>query len=211
LLLIGCTVGPNYHRPDVATAPTWKEQPPWRVADPKDTVAKGNWWTTFADGELDQYEKQALTENQTIEIARDQLQQARASARITQSGLFPHLTAGVSGQRAQTSGGKPTTLGVPLGRPSTANDFLIPFNVSWEADVFGGVRRNVESANAAYQASAASLENVRLVVTSELAVDYFTLRELDAEIAVVDSAVDYQERSLRLVQNRHAATPACAV
>ncbi len=203
LLLIGCTVGPNYHRPDVATAPTWKEQPPWRVADPKDSITKGDWWTTFGDAELNQYEKQAIAENQTIEIARNQLQQARASARITQSGLFPSLTAGVSGQRARTSAGKPTTTGVPLAGPSTANDFLIPFNVSWEADVFGGVRRNVESANAAYQASAASLENVRLVVTSELAVDYFTLRELDAEIAVVDSAVDYQERSLRLVQNRH--------
>jgi NodT family efflux transporter outer membrane factor (OMF) lipoprotein len=203
LLLVGCTVGPNYHRPDVATAPTWKEQPPWRVADPKDSITKGAWWATFGDAELDQYEKQAIAENQTIEIARNQLQQARASARITQSGLFPHLTAAISGQRAQTSGGKPTTLGVPLGRPSTANDFLIPFNASWEADVFGGVRRNVESANASYQASAASLENVRLVVTSELAVDYFTLRELDTEIAVVDSAVDYQERSLRLVQNRH--------
>ncbi len=203
LLLIGCTPGPNYHRPDVATAPTWKEQPPWRVADPKDSVTKGDWWTTFGDAELDQYEKQAITENQTIEIARKQLQQARASARITQSGLFPSLTAGVTGQRARTSAGKPTTSGIPLSGPSTANDFLIPFNVSWETDVFGGVRRNVESANAAYQASAASLENVRLVVTSELAVDYFTLRELDSEIAVVDSAVDYQERSLRLVQNRH--------
>jgi len=202
LLLAGCKVGPNYHRPDVATAPTWKEQPPWRIADPKDSIAKGDWWTAFGDAELSQYEKQAIAENQTIEIARNQLQQARASARITQSGLFPHLTGGVSGQRARTSAGKPTT-GVPLAGPSTANDFLIPFNVSWEADVFGGVRRNVESASASYQASAASLENVRLVVTSELAVDYFTLRELDAEIAVVDSAVDYQARSLRLVQNRH--------
>ena len=81
---------------------------------------------------------------------------------------------------------------------------MIPFNLSWEPDVFGGVRRGVESANAAYQASAAGLENVRLVVTSELAVDYFTLRELDAEIAVVNSSVEYQAKSLQLVQNRHA-------
>src|SRR6266566_8613000 len=91
LFLAGCTVGPNYHRPDVATAPTWKEQPPWRVADPRDSITKGDWWTTFGDAELNQYEKQAIAENQTLEIARNQLQQARASARITQSGLFPHL------------------------------------------------------------------------------------------------------------------------
>jgi multidrug efflux system outer membrane protein len=204
ILLAGCTVGPNYHRPDVAVAPTWKEQPPWRAADPKDSIPKGQWWGSFSDPELDQYEAQALKANQTIEAARNRLQQARASARITQAGLFPQLNAGVSVQRGQTSAGKPTTSGIPLVAPSINNDFLVPFNLTWEADVFGGVRRSVESANAAYQASAAGLENVRLLVTSELAVDYFTLRELDAEIAVVDSSVEYQAKSLQLVQNRHA-------
>jgi outer membrane protein TolC len=201
--LSGCTVGPNYHRPDVSTAPAWKEQPPWRAADPKDSLPKGDWWTTFADSELSQYEGQALKSNQTIEIARKQLAQARASARITQSGLFPHLVAGVSAQRSQNSVGRPTTTGIPLLTPTTANDFLIPFNISWEPDVFGGTRRSVESANATYQASAAGLENVRLVITSELAVDYFSLRELDAEIAVVNASVEYQAKSLQLVQNRH--------
>ncbi|HLK54127.1 MAG TPA: efflux transporter outer membrane subunit [Candidatus Angelobacter sp.] len=202
--LVGCTVGPNYRRPDVATAPAWKEQAPWRAADPKDAVAKGDWWATFSDNELIQYETQALKANQTIEIARYQLDQARASARITQSGLFPQLSTGVIGQRVRTSAGVPTVTGVPLAGPSTASDFRIPFNLTWEADLFGGVRRGVESANASYQSSAAALENVRLVITAELAVDYFTLRELDAEIAVVDSSVEYQGKSLTLVQNRHA-------
>jgi outer membrane protein TolC len=68
-LLSGCKVGPNYHRPDVATAPAWKEQPPWRAAAPKDSIPKGDWWATFSDGELVQYETQALKANQTIEIA----------------------------------------------------------------------------------------------------------------------------------------------
>lgn len=200
----GCTVGPNYHRPDVATAPAWKEQPPWRAAEPKDSIPKGNWWTTFADSELDQYETQVLKSNQTIEVARFQLEQARASARITRSGLFPQLTAGISAQRSQTSAGRPTTTGIRLTSPFLSNDFLIPFNLTWEPDVFGGVRRSLESANASYQASAAALENVRLVITSELAVDYFTLRELDAEIAVVNASVEAQTKSLTLVQNRHA-------
>jgi outer membrane protein, multidrug efflux system len=203
LFFAGCKVGPNYHRPDVATAPSWKEQPPWRVADPKDSLAKGDWWATFSDSELVQYETQALKANQTIEVARYQLEQARASARITQSSLFPQVSTGASAQRTRTSAGVPTVTGIPLNGPSTANDFRIPFNLTWEPDVFGGGRRNVESANAAYQASAAALENVRLVITAELAVDYFTLRELDAEIAVVDSSVDYQGKSLTLVQNRH--------
>ncbi|MGC2694350.1 MAG: efflux transporter outer membrane subunit [Candidatus Angelobacter sp.] len=204
LILAGCAVGPNYHRPAVTTPSAWREQAPWRPADPKDSIPKGDWWTTFSDPELNQYEAQATKANQTIEIARYQLQQARASARISQSGWFPQLGAGISGQRAQTSAGKPTTTGIPLTGTSTQNDFLVPFNLTWEADVFGGIRRGVESANASYQASAAALENVRLVITSELAVDFFTLRELDAEIAVVDSSVQYQTKSLTLVQNRHA-------
>jgi outer membrane protein, multidrug efflux system len=201
--LVGCTVGPNYHRPTVDTPSAWKEQPPWRAANPKDALPKGQWWTIFGDADLSQYEAKAVTANQTIEIARTQLEQARASARITQSGLFPQLTGGVSAQRARSSANAPTSSGIPLARPSTQNNVVIPFNLSWEADVFGGTRRSVESARAQYQASAANLENVRLVVTSELAADYFALRELDAEIAVLDSAVEYQGKALTLVRNRH--------
>jgi len=203
-VLAGCKVGPEYTRPSVPVAPAWKEQPPWRVASPQDSIPKGNWWTIFGDDELNRYEDQAIKANQTIEAARFQLEEARASARITQSGLFPQLSAGVTAQRTRTSANEPTSSGIPLRNPITSNGFLVPFNMSWEADVFGGVRRNVESANAAYQSSAASLENARLLVTSDLAADYFNLRELDAEIAVVNSAVQYQQKALDLVNNRHA-------
>ena len=201
--LAGCTVGPNYHRAPVPAAPGWKEEPPWRTATPQDSIPKGSWWAIFGDPELDQYEKQALTANQTIEVARTQLDQARASARITQSGLFPQATVGFTAQRGRLSGSRPSNGSTVLLSPVTQNTFSLPFNLNWEADIFGGVRRNVESANALYQSSAANLENVRLVITAELAVDYFTLRELDAEIAVVDSAVEYQQKGLQLVQNRH--------
>lgn len=203
VLIIGCTVGPNYHRPSVPAAPAWKEQPPWRTATPQDSIPKGSWWSIFGDEELNGYEGKALAANQTIEVARYQLDQARASARITQSGLFPQGTVGFSAQRARLSGNRPSNGSTIVLAPVTQNTFTLPFNLNWELDVFGGVRRNVESANALYQSSAANLENVRLVITSELAVDYFTLRELDAEIAVVDSAAEYQERGLKLVQNRH--------
>lgn len=202
--MLGCTVGPNYHRPTVPVAPSWKEQPPWRTATPHDSLAKGDWWNIFGDSELTGYEVQALKANQTIATAQCQLEQARAAVRITQSGLFPQLSAGVSAQRSRTSANEPTASGTPLAASTTQSSFIIPFNVSWEADVFGGIRRNVESATAAYQSTGAALENVRLVITSELAVDYFSLRELDSEIAVVDSAVQYQAKALDLVQNRHA-------
>jgi outer membrane protein, multidrug efflux system len=201
VLLAGCKVGPNYTRPSVPVAPAWKEQAPWRAASPQDAIPKGDWWTIFGDDELNQYEGQAIKANQSLEIARNQLQQARASARITQSALFPQLSAGVTAQRARQSANRPTSTS---SIAATNADVVIPFNLSWEADVFGGLRRSVESAGAAYQSSAAALENVRLLITSELAADYFSLRELDAEIAVVDSAVQYQEKALQLVNNRHA-------
>lgn len=200
----GCAVGPNYHRPSVPAAPTWKEEPPWRAATPQDSIPKGEWWMIFSDSELNDYETRAVKANPTIDVARYQLEQARASARITQSGLFPQGTVGFSAQRIRLSGNRPTNGSRIILGPVTQNTFSLPFNLSWELDLFGGVRRNVESANALYQSSAANLENVRLVIASELAVDYFTLRELDAEIAVVDSAVQYQEKGLTLVQNRHS-------
>ena len=204
LILSACKVGPNYHRPDAPLANAWKEQAPWRTANPQDSIPKGAWWTIFGDDELSRYEANSIKANQTIEVARNQLEQARASARITQAGLLPQIAAGFTAQRARTSANQPTVSGNPLTGAITQNTFTIPFNVSWEADVFGGLRRSAESSNALYQSSAAALENVRLVVTSDLAVDYFSLRELDAEIAVIDSAVEYQEKALRLVQNRHA-------
>jgi outer membrane protein, multidrug efflux system len=203
IALNGCKVGPNYHRPDVPLAPAWKEEAPWRAANPQDALPKGDWWTIFNDSDLSQYEAQAIRANQTIEAARNQLTQARASARISQSGLFPHLGAGISGQRSRNSANQPTVSGVPLANAATQNTFTLPFTVNWEADVFGGIRRGAEASNALYQAQAAALENIRLLITSEVAVDYFSLRELDVEISVLDSAAEYQERALRLVKNRH--------
>ncbi|HSM85163.1 MAG TPA: hypothetical protein VLT16_03375, partial [Candidatus Limnocylindrales bacterium] len=132
-------MGPNYHRPDVPVAPQWKEQPPWRTASPQDNIPKGAWWTIFGDEELNQYEARASKANQTIEIARNQLEQARSAARITQSGLFPQASIALAGQRARTSARQATATGIPLPRSVTQNSFIIPFNVAWEADVFGGL------------------------------------------------------------------------
>ncbi|HST77374.1 MAG TPA: TolC family protein, partial [Verrucomicrobiae bacterium] len=203
-IIPGCKVGPNYTRPSVPVAPAWKEQAPWRIASPQDNIPKGDWWAIFHDEDLNQYEAEAIKANQTIESARYQLQESRASVRITQSGLFPQLSTGITTQRARTSANQATASGTPLTAATTQNSFIVPFNVTWETDVFGGLRRSVESSNAVYQSSAAALENVRLLVTSDLAADYFNLRELDAEIAVVDSAVRYQQKALDLVNNRHA-------
>lgn len=208
-----CTVGPRYSRPAApAPAPNaWKTQPPWQEAAPKDAIPKGAWWEVFHDSTLDTYEQQLLQANHSLEAARDRLSQARSLARVAMADYFPHLSADPSAQRIRGSGNRPlngqtitTSHGVPLATPPyTENIYTVPFSLSYEVDLFGRVRRNVEASNATLQSTAADLGNVQLVLTAELAADYFNVRELDAEYQVVQESVVYQRKGLDLVQNRH--------
>lgn len=201
----GCTVGPRYSRP-AAPAPApdaWKTEPPWQQAAPKDSIPKGAWWQVFNDQELSAYEQQLLQANQSLVAARDRLDQARSLARVATADVFPQLAADPSAVRERGSGNRPLNGVVQSSRPYTQNVFTVPFSLSYEADLFGRVRRNVEAANASLQSTAADLQNVQLVLTAELAADYFTLRELDAELVVVQESVDSQRKGLDLVNNRH--------
>jgi len=200
-LLAGCVVGPNYHRPLVQAPPTYKTEGPWRVAAPKDALPKEAWWEIFNDVELNGYEQQLLKANQSLEAARNRLNQARALARVTSAGFFPTFGADPSVSRNRYSGNRPE-LTTPSG-PLTQNSYQIPFLLNYEPDLFGSVRRNLQASNAALQSTAADLYNARLVLTAELAADYFTLRELDAEMRVVQESVEIQQRGLQLVQSRH--------
>jgi len=205
----GCTVGPRYSRP-AAPAPApdaWKTQPPWERAAPKDAIPKGAWWQVFNDPALDAYEQQLLKANQSLEAARDHLSQARSLARVATADFFPQLSTDPSAVRERGSANRPlngeivqpgTTI-----QPYTQSVYTIPFSLSYEADLFGRVRHNVEAANASLQSTAADLQNVQLVLTAELAADYFTLRELDAEFNVVQESVGYQRKGLDLVNHRH--------
>lgn len=154
---------------------------------------------------LEGYEQQLLKANQSLAAARDRLDQARSLARVASAGYFPQLTTDPSALRERGSGNRPLNgLGPATGvAPYTQNVFTIPFSLSYEVDLFGRVRRNLEAANASLQSSAADLGNVQLVLTAELAADYFTLRELDAEYQVVEESVVYQRKALDLVQRRH--------
>jgi NodT family efflux transporter outer membrane factor (OMF) lipoprotein len=196
--------GAKYAKPDVTVPQDWQAQPPWGAAAPKDSIPKGSWWTLFNDPELNDYEARAMANNQSLKAAVGRLAQARSFARITTSDFYPRLTAGVSAQRERLSGNRPLLGGTTAQlRPVTQSDFQVPFDLNYELDLFGRVRRNVEAANASYQASAADLENVRLTITAELAADFFQLRELDAEMAVVIKAIDFEQKGLQVVENRH--------
>jgi multidrug efflux system outer membrane protein len=201
-LLAGCAVGPNYKRPTVQAPSAYKTEGPWRVAAPKDSLPKGAWWETFDDAELNSYEKQLLTANQSLEAARDRLNQARALARVTSAGYFPTFNTDPNAARNRYSGNRP--LVVTLGKPLTQSTYEIPFLLNYEPDLFGKQRRSMQAANASLQSTAADLYNAHLVLTAELAADYFALRELDAELQVVQESVEIQRKGLQLVESRHS-------
>ena len=201
---LGCSVGPRYKRPTAQVPDTWKGEGPWQAAAPKDAIPKGAWWKIFHDAELDRLEQELLQANQSLDAARDRLLQARAQARIASSAYFPVLSTDPSGQRMRFSGNRPLEGAKPANVvPDTESVFAVPFSVSYELDLFGRVHRNLEAANASLQGSAADLENVRLVLTAELAADYFNLRESDREAGVVRQSVEIQQRGLDLVNHRH--------
>ncbi len=199
----GCTVGPKYQRATAPTPAKWDVAEPWREGAPKDAVPKGEWWSVFHDNELNALEKDAQAANQTLQAATGNYNQARAAAAIQIATLFPTFGVAPSAERQRLSGNRPAIgATVPL-KPISQNSFTLPFTVSYEVDLFGQRRRTIEAAEASYQASAANLENVRLVITAELAGDYFTLRQLDSELGILNRTVDTLKRGLELVDSRH--------
>src|SRR5262249_34694369 len=129
--------------------------------------------------------------------------QARASAAVQNATLFPTVGVGADASRQRFSGSRSTGTNIPLNGPVTQNSWSIPFTVSYEVDLFGQRRRTIEAAQASLQANAADLENVRLVLTAELAADYFSVRQLDTEIGILVRTVDTLQRGLELVNSRH--------
>lgn len=201
LMLAGCAVGPKYQRAQVQTPPAWKTEGPWREAAPKDAIPKGAWWEIFHDEELNSYEKQLLAANQSLLAAQDRLNQARSLARVASAPLFPTLSADPNAGRARYSANRPQ---VTTATPAvTQGLYEIPFALNYEVDLFGRNRKNLQAANANLQGTAADLQNVQLVLTAELAADYFSLRELDAETQVVQESVKIQQQGLTLVNHRH--------
>jgi NodT family efflux transporter outer membrane factor (OMF) lipoprotein len=197
----GCTVGPKYQRAQVPTPPAWKTEAPWREVAPKDSIPKGAWWEIFHDEELNRYEQQLLAANQSLAAAQNRLDQARSLARIASAVLFPTLAADPSAARVRYSANRPQI--VAQTPAITQSVYEIPFALNYEVDLFGRNRKNLQAANANLQGTAADLQNVQLVLTAELAADYFSLRELDSETQVVQESVTIQQQGLVLVNHRH--------
>lgn len=198
-----CTVGTKYQRAAAPVPAKWDVAEPWRESVPKDGLAKGEWWSVFHDDDLSALEKQALDANQTIKVAAARLEQARASAAVQIATQFPTLSTSPSVQRQRLSGNRPSSSNFPVNSPVSQTNNILPFTVGYEVDLFGRRRRNIEAAQASYQGTAADLENVRLVITAELAGNYFTLRQLDTELGILNRTVETLQKGLQLVDSRH--------
>ena len=200
LQLAGCTVGPKYHPPVFQAPPTYKEVGDWKPAEPNDQNLGGSWWTIFQDPQLDALEAQVNVSNQNLKAAEAQFRQARAALRYSRADYYPTVTAAPSATRERTSGRRPPPTSVFDG--ITYNDFVLPFSVAYQADVWGRVRKNVESYREQAQASAADLATVNLSMHADLAVDYFQARSLDAEEQLLNSTVKQYEQALELNESR---------
>lgn len=201
LTAAACSVGPQYKKPSVEVPAGFKEQPPegWKTAQPKDTAQRGAWWEIFGDLALNALEEQVSVSNQTLAQAEAQFRGARAAVASARAGLFPTVTAGAQATRSY-SGGSRSASGTQSG---AATVYQVPVDFTYEADVWGRVRRTIEQNAATAQASAADVESIRLSLQAELAVDYFQLHGLDDQRRLLDTAVTDYEAALKITGNRH--------
>jgi NodT family efflux transporter outer membrane factor (OMF) lipoprotein len=202
LSLAGCTVGPNYRRPGAEVPATYKEVGNWKPAQPNEQNLGGNWWELFEDPQLNSLELQVDVSNQNLKAAQAQYTQARALVRYSRADLFPTVSVNPSTTRIKTSSNRPPRSSTFNG--ITYSDFQIPFELSYQLDVWGRVRRTVESSRDQAQASAADLATVNLSMHSQLALYYFQARLLDAEEQLLDSTVTQYEQALQLIESRYA-------
>ena len=203
ILLAACKVGPDYTRPEIKPPAGYKETAPdgglWKVAEPGDHAGRGKWWTVYNDPLLNALQDVATSSNEDLKVAESQYRQARAFAQSARGSYMPTVTAGASVTRFRDS----SNAFNPPSNPGPANQFSMPLDVSWEIDIWGRVRRTVESSDASAQASAAQLASAQLSIQSELAINYFLLRGIDAERRLLENTLVAYRKAMELTTNRH--------
>ncbi|HEX7455235.1 MAG TPA: efflux transporter outer membrane subunit, partial [Gallionella sp.] len=205
MLLNGCMVGPDYHRPDVATPAVFKEAGDWKTAEPRDEMPRGNWWEIYGDAELNAFVTQVEISNQTVLAAAAQYRQAQALLGVAEAGYFPTLSGGMTGSRAQ--GTSPSTTGTSTIIPGAPirNTARLSYSASWEADIWGRIGRNVEANEASAQASGADLQSALLSAQATLVQSYFQLRVNDAQRRLLEQSIVAYERTLQITKDRYEA------
>jgi NodT family efflux transporter outer membrane factor (OMF) lipoprotein len=209
LFISGCMVGPNYKAPSAIMAPSFKETTPasfaqndgWKPGEPSDTRLKGDWWTLFHDAQLNELETQVDTANQSLKSAEANFRAARAQIGYARSSEAPTIGVGPSISTVRDSANQPY-FSSTLANNGEGN-FSLPVDLNYEIDLWGRVRRGVTSAREQAQASDADLENARLSLHAELALDYFGLRAADAQEKLLDDTVKAYESAVQLTRDRY--------
>ena len=201
--MAGCAVGPDYRRPAADVPPAWVPETPWHAAAPGDAMLKGNWWEEFKDPLLDPLVGRALQNNQSLKVSAARLEQARGQVTVARSYLYPEVALGASAARGKVSANRPLSSYAVPDQSTVQNNFVTGPDVSYEIDLFGRVRRQLEGYRAAAEQAAADFENTRLMLIAQLAGDYFTVRELDSEIDVVNRSLDLERDALTFITSRH--------
>jgi len=198
LALAACAVGPDYQRPEAVVSAAYKEAVGWKTAEPRDEASRGDWWEIFGDPQLSALIASIDFSNQNVLLAEARFRQAQAFAAQSRAALFPTLDADASITRSRSAG-------------AVSDNRSVALNSSWEIDLWGRLRRALESSAANAQASAADLAAARLSAQAELASNYFQLRVLDAQKQLLDDTVTGFDKSLELTRNRYAAGVAAKV
>ncbi|MGE4482216.1 efflux transporter outer membrane subunit [Acidocella sp.] len=197
--LSGCMVGPDYHKPKLALPAAYKAAPGWVAAAPADAAPKGEWWKAFGDPVLDKLEAQVAVNNATLAADYYAYRQAVALAQEERGSLFPTLDLTGSATRSAENSSSVTNYGGPTSSGSLEGQ------ASWTLDIWGKIRRQVQSDVASAQVSAADLANATLSAQAELASDYVSMRTADANIVLLRQTVASYQESLRIARNQYAA------
>jgi NodT family efflux transporter outer membrane factor (OMF) lipoprotein len=197
VLLAGCTVGPKYQTPTVQTPEAYKENKDWKVATPQDAAVRKKWWEVYGDPQLNSLEEQVNVSNQTIVAAVASFLEARSLVKQARSQYFPTVSFAPSIANQQQNVFRQQSTATSTSN-SSFTQYTLPFDASWEPDLWGRVRNTVRGNVAGAQASAADLQNTKLSMQAELAVDYFQLQGQDALIKLLDETVAAYQESLRL-------------
>jgi NodT family efflux transporter outer membrane factor (OMF) lipoprotein len=198
----GCMVGPDYQRPSAPVSVAFKEAAGWKAASPQDELPKGPWWALYQDPQLSALVAQVQLNNQNVAQYAAQYRQALALVRGSRAELLPTVSATGATTRSETgTGSSGSSSAGSAGGPS--NEHSATLSLSWEADIWGKLRRTVEEDRASAQASAADLANATLSAQSSLAQDYFQLRILDRRIALYEDTIKGYERYLQIIQNKY--------
>ena len=216
-LVAGCNLAPEYARPS-AFSPTASAEMPaafrelapadfpstdgWKTAQPRDDLIRGSWWEMFGDPLLNELEQQVDVSNQSLALAAANYRVARALVGEARAQLFPTVTTSPSVTRSKSGSGTTSTSSTRSSSSATTQ-FQLPFDATWEADLWGRIRNSVNASTDEAQATAADLENTRLLIHSEVAVDYFQLRGQDAQKEILDSNVVAFRKALDLTKIRH--------